>query len=113
MLRAGPFVVRSTAPPSFASQAVVHHPKRRRTTGSRSPLLAERLLGTRSGFDACSDLFVSNGHGVVIRFSSCDTISDLYVRSCQSKGREIIFADDGGNALSGAPWTCRCASREH
>jgi len=37
----------------------------------------------------------------VIRFSSCDTISDLYVRSCQSKGREIIFADDGGNALSG------------
>jgi acyl-CoA synthetase (AMP-forming)/AMP-acid ligase II len=37
----------------------------------------------------------------VIRFSSCDTISDLYVRSCQSKGREIIFADDGGNALTG------------
>ena len=37
----------------------------------------------------------------MIRFSSCDTISDLYVRSCQSKGREIIFADDGGNALTG------------
>jgi acyl-coenzyme A synthetase/AMP-(fatty) acid ligase len=37
----------------------------------------------------------------VIRLSSCDTISDLYVRSCQSKGRETIFADDGGNALSG------------
>jgi acyl-coenzyme A synthetase/AMP-(fatty) acid ligase len=37
----------------------------------------------------------------VIRLSSCVTISDLYVRSCQSKGREIIFADDGGNALSG------------
>jgi acyl-coenzyme A synthetase/AMP-(fatty) acid ligase len=37
----------------------------------------------------------------VIRLSSCDTISDLYVRCCQSKGHEIIFADDGGNTLSG------------
>jgi acyl-coenzyme A synthetase/AMP-(fatty) acid ligase len=101
VLRAGPFVVRSTAPPSFASQAVVHHAKRRRTTGACSPLLAERLLGTRSGSDACPDLFLRSGHGVVIRLSSCDTISDLYVRSCQSKGREIIFADDGENALSG------------
>jgi acyl-coenzyme A synthetase/AMP-(fatty) acid ligase len=37
----------------------------------------------------------------VIRLSSCDTISDLYVRSCQSRGRETIFADDGGTILSG------------
>ena len=34
----------------------------------------------------------------MIRLPSCDTISDLYVRSCQSKGREIIFADDGGRS---------------
>ena len=32
----------------------------------------------------------------MIHLPSCETISDLYVRSCQWKGREIFFADDGG-----------------
>ena len=39
--------------------------------------------------------------GPMIRLPSCDTVSDLYVRSCQWKGRQILFEDDRGVAFSG------------
>src|ERR1700756_1125091 len=101
MLCTCPFVVRSASTPPLACKTVVCHAAGRRSAGARSTLLAERLLDTRGGSHTYPDLILIGGHRVVIRLSSCDTISDLYVRSCQSRGRETIFADDGGTVLSG------------